>query len=253
MHKLESIEQRVIDWKHLKEIIQAPKDKQCSPTFITYLNPYTATLAYREDYPSNNVDGFVLDGTIATKMFNIFNRKKYRTLSFDFSHAAGDVFSLLEKNQQSVAIIGASKEELDVFTSRIQAMFNNLKIVYSHSGYLNIDTQLEQIIGSLNKEKPDFILLSTGAPLQEFIGCRLREKLTGTKVITTCGAFVSQTVSAKREKYYPVLVDKLCLRWLYRLIKEKHIRKRWLKFYPRFVFLYPIMKSSLLLKRLFKR
>lgn len=239
MRKLERIERKIIDWPDFKNLIVNNNDQ---PKFITYLNPYTSTLAFQNIYDAESVDHFVLDGVITSKYFNIFNRCRYRTLSFDFSHAAGDVFEQLCCHDISLALIGAKPEELDQFEQKLKSRHPDLNIIYTHHGYIKTDAQLSEIVNNLNKAKPKFILLSAGAPLQETLGLKIKNQLTYPAIINTCGAFFSQTVSAKRESYYPPLIDKLSLRWLYRLVKEKHIRKRWLTYYPRFLLCYPILK-----------
>lgn len=243
MDKLVSIEKKVIDWPFFRDLILATSSNALAhPTFITYLNPYTATLAYEEVYHYEEVDHYVLDGAIVSKFYNFFFNQNFRTLSFDFSHAADDVFSLLQEKQLKVAFIGASQADLDVFVNKIEDKYPNLDIALARNGYLNFDQDLAPLIEQLNTIKPNFILISAGAPFQEKVGLAIKSAVNFSPVITTCGAFMSQTANAKRESYYPKWIDKLGLRWLYRLKKEKHIRTRWLKYYPRFALVYPTLK-----------
>jgi N-acetylglucosaminyldiphosphoundecaprenol N-acetyl-beta-D-mannosaminyltransferase len=74
-----------------------------------------------------------------------------------------------------------------------------------------------------------------GVPLQEEFLIDLRDTgWTGTGY--TCGGFFHQ--SARKLEYYPRLFDKLQLRWLYRMIQEPRLAKRYLLDYPKFVFIF---------------
>jgi N-acetylglucosaminyldiphosphoundecaprenol N-acetyl-beta-D-mannosaminyltransferase len=253
MHRINEIESKILDWSHLCDLILSNEGSKNSPNFITYLNPYTATLTYSNIYNYNDIDGFVLDGIITTKLFNLFNRRSYQTLSFDFSHIAGDTFELISKNKLKLAIIGANNSELNKFVDLLKSKYSDLNICFSRDGYFNIDTEINTLVDALNLSQPAFIMLSMGSPLQEKLGILLRGRLKFKTVIMTCGAFVSQTASSGKESYYPYLIDKLSLRWLYRLYKEKHIRMRWIKYYPKFVIIYPILKISSILQGFLKK
>lgn len=246
MKNIKQIESKVIDWSDLKDLISTKGKSSC---VVGYLNPFTSTLLYNQQV--ENCDYYALDGVITTKFFNFFNRKNYRTLSFDFSHVANEVFELIAAKGLSLGIVGAKEAELNRFVSILKNIHPELTINFQRNGYINSDAELEELILNITTIKPDVIILSLGTPLQEKFGVMLKSQESLRSTIIACGAFVSQTAASGGGKYYPPMIDKLSLRWLYRLYKEKHIRKRWLVYYPRFVICYPLLKLFSICKRFF--
>lgn len=87
---------------------------------------------------------------------------------------------------------------------------------------------------NITEINPDFLIVGMGALMQErFL---IKAKLSGFQGIGfTCGGFIHQT-SKNEIEYYPIWADKLNLRFVYRMYKEKHTRKR----YIQAAFLFPI-------------
>ena len=48
----------------------------------------------------------------------------------------------------------------------------------------------------------------------------------------TCGGFLSQCAVSNDLIYYPNLINKLNLRWLYRIFSEAHVLRRFILDYP---------------------
>jgi UDP-N-acetyl-D-mannosaminuronic acid transferase (WecB/TagA/CpsF family) len=81
---------------------------------------------------------------------------------------------------------------------------------------------------------PDIIFIGMGTILQETMAIDLREA-GYTGAIYTCGGFLHQT--KKEINFYPEFIDKLNLRFFYRLVKEEGFFKRSIRTYPEFCFL----------------
>ena len=80
---------------------------------------------------------------------------------------------------------------------------------------------------------PDFLIVGMGVLMQERFLLKVRD--SGYQGIGfTCGGFIHQTAKDEID-YYPGWVDRMNLRFLYRMYKEKHTRKRYIQtalFFP---------------------
>ena len=81
---------------------------------------------------------------------------------------------------------------------------------------------------------PDFLIVGMGALMQEKFLLKVK-KMGYQGIGFTCGGFVHQT-AMNRMHYYPNWVDKMNLRFVYRMYKEKHTRTRYLQA----AFLFPV-------------
>ena len=74
---------------------------------------------------------------------------------------------------------------------------------------------------------PDFLIVGMGMLAQERFLLRVRD--AGFRGIGfTCGGFIHQTARNEID-YYPGWVDRMNLRFLYRMYREKHTRKRYMQ------------------------
>ena len=81
---------------------------------------------------------------------------------------------------------------------------------------------------------PDFLIVGMGALMQEKFLLKVK-KMGYQGIGFTCSGFVHQT-AMNRMHYYPNWVDKMNLRFVYRMYKEKHTRTRYLQA----AFLFPV-------------
>ena len=70
----------------------------------------------------------------------------------------------------------------------------------------------------VRRARPDIIICGMGAPRQEELLLKLKEVRAWKGLGFTCGGYLDQLQQGLH--YYPAAVDKLDLRWLYRLVKE---------------------------------
>jgi N-acetylglucosaminyldiphosphoundecaprenol N-acetyl-beta-D-mannosaminyltransferase len=113
--------------------------------------------------------------------------------------------------------------------------FEYLQIAGFRSGYFLSEEEklieMERII----EINPDYLIVGMGALCQEAFLLEIRDM--GFKGIGfTCGGFIHQT-SKNEIVYYPTWVDKYNIRFLYRMYKESHTRKR----YVRAAFVFPCL------------
>jgi N-acetylglucosaminyldiphosphoundecaprenol N-acetyl-beta-D-mannosaminyltransferase len=117
----------------------------------------------------------------------------------------------------------------------IQYAYPDLQIVYRRAGYFQSESDKLHVCDILKEIKPDMIILGMGTPAQEEYAVYLSDNGVSCFIIT-CGGFFSQT--AKKIDYYNPLINKLGLRWLQRLVQEKHMRKCLLVVAPKKIIRY---------------
>lgn len=182
------------------------------------------------------MDGLFVDGIFMVKCINLFTHLKIRRHSFDYTSLAKELFEYLNTNtSQTIYFIGATQEEIEKTIKIFTTQYPNMNIIGYRNGYFDkeaLENQLKLII----EEKPDFLVVSMGFPLQDEFIVKLKEmKFSG--IAFTSGAFIRQ--SSRGLQYYPNWINKYNLRWLYRLFNEKGMSKRTLrnnfKFVMRFI------------------
>lgn len=199
---------------------------------ILYINPenFTEVCRIRSLYPDRvylRSDGIF--ATFLLKLFKIFPNYAKRQ-SFDFTSLAYSVFDYLQRNDYTLCISGGRESEINSFLGHLFNMFPNLTIKLKIDGYVSEDLIVQEIIES----DCDFYLLSLGSGKQERVTEYLLQR-GFRKPIMVCGAFVLQTARTKNGIYYPRFIQKFNLRFIWRFIKEPHVIKRVIKYYPGFI------------------
>ncbi|MEJ0063686.1 MAG: WecB/TagA/CpsF family glycosyltransferase [Alphaproteobacteria bacterium] len=129
------------------------------------------------------------------------------------SSLAGPFFETLARNNHKLMLIGGQPR-----AGRGSRQKNLRKLSRSASrcadhGYGDIAPKVAAIMN----QSPDAVIVAMGAPRQEMLLLALRD--AGYKgVAITCGGFLNQYL--EKESYYPKWIDKLNLRFAYRLYKE---------------------------------
>ncbi|MBZ0297273.1 MAG: WecB/TagA/CpsF family glycosyltransferase [Anaerolineae bacterium] len=201
---------------------------------ISYVNVYNYIQLRKSPYLVKSINYFTLDGILLVVLVRILFFKKIKRLSPDFSSYFEELFHLCEQKDKKVYFIGASQKEIQKFILVINEKHPRLNIVGSSNGFFQQE-KAETIIDRINILAPDLVFVGLGTPKQE----EFAVQLIGTqfnKTVYTCGAFISQTAK-KGVRYYPKFINKLHLRWFYRLLMEKGLFKRYFILYPLSVFL----------------
>ncbi|MGR5461199.1 WecB/TagA/CpsF family glycosyltransferase [Vibrio alfacsensis] len=218
----------------LDTVSQIVAEKECRA--ISFVNPFSYLEVLKYDSLVRGVDYFFSDGALLSMLHSMFYTKVER-VSFDFSSIANDFLLFLSDKGLSLAIVGATEQEVQVAVSNLKELYPRLNVVYFRDGY--IDDQ-KYFVSSLNKIGPDVVLLGMGAPNQEKMALVLKESLEATSLVITCGGFLTQT-SIKKDYYHPI-VKRLGVRWLQRVIMHGHVRRRVVKDYPVFLLNYLFAK-----------
>ena len=205
-------------------------NKKCR--IYTFLNPVSYLEAIGHENLFCSFDGIFADGSLLVKGIKIAYSKKITRRSSDMTSIAPLLFEHAENNNKTVAIIASHQEEVEKAVENIQKRYPSLKISFFRNGYFNSDQELETEVRHILDISPDFLIIGMGIVLQEKVLKSIRD--AGFKGIGfTCGGFMHQL--GNTEMYYPRWIDKLNIRFLYRMYKEPHTRKR----YAQAAFLFP--------------
>ncbi|AQU81856.1 MULTISPECIES: WecB/TagA/CpsF family glycosyltransferase [unclassified Halomonas] len=173
---------------------------------------------------------FYADGIAVVAYARLFKSKKIVRTSFDDTSIAPIVFKHAVEHGRTVSLVGGTAENISQAAQLLKEKYPGLSVVFVRSGYFASPEEYQQCLKSAAHS--EIVVVGMGAGKQERMLLDLREvgwKGTGF----TCGGYLDQFVHAKGQLYYPVWVDKLNLRWLYRMLKEpKRLLKRYLKDYP---------------------
>lgn len=200
----------------------------------TFLNPVSYLTALDNKKLFEQFDGIFADGSILVAAIKLLYGKSITRRSFDMTSLAPQLLSYAEQNKKTIYIVASKQEQVEKAVGIFKERYPNLQISGYRNGYFTSDSEMDKEAKYITEINPDFLIVGMGALMQEqFL---LKVKLAGFKGIGfTCGGFIHQT-SKDEIEYYPVWADKLNLRFIYRMYKEKHTRKR----YIQAAFLFPI-------------
>ena len=141
-------------------------------------------------------------------------------------------FKMLEecaKSGQSVALVGAKPEVMQLACEKLKEQIPNLNIIYAQDGYFKDD---ERVLNELKEKSPRLILCALGSPKQEFFIRDAKKIMPNSLFIGVGGSFDVWSGCVQRA---PEIWQKLGLEWLYRTIKEPKRFKRIFPTLPLFV------------------
>lgn len=193
----------------------------------TFLNPvsYLSALDHKELFAQ--FDGIFADGSLLVAAIKHVYGKTVTRRSFDMTSLASLLLEYAEKNGKTVYIVASRQEQVERAVEIFKERYPRLMFAGYRNGYFSSEEEMDMEAKHIAEVNPDFVIVGMGILMQErFL---LKVKKAGFKGIGfTCGGFIHQT--AKNEiDYYPAWVDKMNVRFLYRMYKEKHTRKRYLQ------------------------
>lgn len=193
----------------------------------TFLNPVSYLTALDNKKLFEQFDGIFADGSILAVAIKALYGKTITRRSFDMTSLAPELLSYAEKEQKSIYIVASQQEQVKKAVGIFKEHYPNLIFAGYRNGYFNSEKEMDAEAEKITQINPDFLIVGMGALMQEkFL---LKVKKHGFHGIGfTCGGFIHQT-SKNEIEYYPEWADKLNLRFIYRMYKEKHTRKRYIQ------------------------
>lgn len=150
---------------------------------------------------------------------------KERVAGYDFTKR---LFDYLKNTDKTVYFFGAKPGVAELAADKMMEEFKGLKVVGCSNGY---EKDQNKIIESINKVKPDLLLVGLGAPRQEAWISEYMDKVDAKVFVGVGGSFDGFSGTVKRS---PDIYIKLNLEWFHRLISQPTRFVRMLKL-PQFI------------------
>lgn len=192
----------------------------------TYLNPVSYLTALDNKELFSQLDGIFADGGLLVKAIKLVYGKQVTRRSFDMTSMAPELFAYVAKHGKTIYIVASKQEQVEKAVEIFRERYPKVKFAGYRNGYFASESEMDVEAKYIAKLNPDFLIVGMGALMQEkFL---LKVKNAGYQGVGfTCGGFIHQT-SRNEIDYYPAWVDKINLRFVYRMWKEPHTRKRYM-------------------------
>jgi N-acetylglucosaminyldiphosphoundecaprenol N-acetyl-beta-D-mannosaminyltransferase len=192
----------------------------------TFLNPvsYLDALLHQDMFAQ--FDGIFADGSLLVKAIRLLYGKHITRRSFDMTSLAPRVLEYARTNKKSIYIVASKQEQVEGAVSIFQRNYLEVNIVGYRNGCFADEKERDMEAKHIVALNPDFLIVGMKTIIQEeFL---LKVKGAGYQGIGfTCGGFIHQTAKNGND-FYPAWVDRMNLRFLYRMWREPHTRKRYL-------------------------
>lgn len=213
--------------KCIKKIIQTSEiDFFNQGGIYTFLNP-VSYLQLRKTTLLDCFTGVFCDGGILVRFINFFYRGKLKRYSFDMTSLAPVIFQYAVKNNKSIYIIGSDEVSIDKAKKVIEDSYPGILVAGYRHGYFKNEQELIDVINNIMAQDVGIVIAGMGCGLQEKFLLELKSQ-GFDKLAFTCGGFFHQ-LSMSGSVYYPAWINRFNLRFLYRMVKEKHTRLRYIK------------------------
>lgn len=191
----------------------------------SFLNPvsYLDALKHKEIF--RQMDGLFADGSLLVAAIRLLYGEKVTRCSFDMTSVAPLLLDYAQKNHKSIYIVASKQEQVEKAVSIFLNRYPGIIFAGYRNGYFTNEDEQDAEVRHIVALAPDFLIVGMGAIKQEeFL---LKVKDAGFRGIGfTCGGFIHQTAKDQID-YYPAWVDRMNIRFLYRMWKEPHTRKRY--------------------------
>lgn len=195
----------------------------------TFVNPVSYLTARNEKDLFSKFDGIFADGSLLVMAIRLLYGKDVVRRSFDMTSIAPELFSYAEKNGKTIYIVASKQDDVEKAVKDFSCRYPKIKFAGYRNGYFSSEKEMDEEAASICALNPDFLIAGMGIVAQErFL---VKVKNAGYKGIGfTCGGFIHQTaLYAMGTDYYPKIINKMNIRFLYRMYKEPHTRKRYSK------------------------
>lgn len=201
----------------------------------TFLNPYSYLRLRQSVELCAEMDAIFVDGVSLVILLRLAGIR-VRRCSMDMTSLAPGVLMRAAADNRTIYFVGGplgvAKNAADILRREI-----DLPAVEALAGYFDTSAHRDSAISKIAADRDSLVLVGMGAGVQEQFMIDLRRQ-GHSGLVYSCGGFFHQTVMAGRPKYYPRWVDRIHLRWLWRMVKEPQLISRYLIGYPRAVVRY---------------
>jgi len=177
----------------------------------------------------------ICDGSVIAKILGLIHRK---ALS---SYVGADLFmNFVQMHRYRQFFLGNNKEVLSGLKTNLSRIDPSIEqMTFMELPFKDVEQfEYELIADQINKDKPDIIWVSLGAPKQEFFMSYLNPHIN-QGVMFGFGAIFNFNSGVGKVKRAPKLLRKFYLEWLYRAFNEpkKNVPRYWrfVKILPRLI------------------
>lgn len=135
---------------------------------------------------------------------------------------------LSSEKEYKIFLYGAQCDTLLLVKKALKDRYENLNIVGAIDGF---DKNINKVIKTINKKKPDILFVALGSPKQEYFIYNNLDKLNCKVFMGVGGSF---DVISGKVKRAPIWMQEKGLEWLYRLLKNPKRIIRQIKLVPFF-------------------
>ncbi len=226
---------------NISEVIDFVKRKpEHKAILVSFINPHAFYLASKNEQYSNllkEYDIILPDGVAVKKALAKVHKVPCERISFDSTSLALPIFEWAEKEQKSIILVGGEPGITAQAAEQIKKSYPSLSIISTLDGY----TPKDELTKEISSQSPDIVICGMGAPHQEELLLLL--KTSGWKGVGfTCGGYFDQLSSGMQ--YYPQWIDRLNIRFLYRIYKEP--RRLWRRYFIEYRVFIKLYINSLL-------
>lgn len=196
--------------------------KKEKKTFIVTANPETFIFGESDD----ELNRILLDKNVVKVPDGIGIVKAARMLNYPVTERitgidiANELLKLLNKQQKSLYLFGASKDVIKQMVKVINNQYKNINLLGYSDGYVQ---DKDTVFDNISKLHPDVVLVALGIPAQEKLIYKHLNKFNKGIFVGVGGSF---DVISGYKKRAPKVFIKLNLEWLYRILKEPKRIKR---------------------------
>jgi len=201
----------------------------------TFINPFSF-LVLKKEVPCELIEQFSIyvDGESLAALSRNLGRNNTRRFSFDDTSIAPLVFNYAVENSLKIGLIGSSEINIAVAADLIKTRYQFRQVQFHH-GYYQAEEE-DSVLSTFIDV--DIVIFAMGTPKQELALTRLRS-LGWSGTGYTCGGFLDQLVESGGAAYYPEFIDRLNLRWAYRIFKEpRRLWRRYFLEYPKGIVIF---------------
>jgi N-acetylglucosaminyldiphosphoundecaprenol N-acetyl-beta-D-mannosaminyltransferase len=149
---------------------------------------------------------------------------------------AAEVLRNAAIEKMGIYLVGSENGVVEAAAGRLADAFPGLRIAGARSGFFSSEYERQLEIQAIVSKKPGMVIVGMGVPRQERFLIDLRDA-GWIGMGYTCGGFLHQTARRGTE-YYPRWIDRMNLRWLYRMIDEPRLIQRYFVLYPKFLVVF---------------
>lgn len=193
---------------------------------FSYVNPvsYLDAMDHKELFSS--MDGLFVDGSLMTAAVHICYGKHITRRSPDMVGFFPEVFEYASKWNKSICVVGSSQQQMETAVKKFSTWYPGIVWKKCRNGYFSGEQEMKDYAAEIAKEQPDYLICGMGSVMQEKFLLFCKEG-GYNGVGFCCGGFIRQIAENDKDTYYPAWINRMNLRFLYRMYKEPHTRKRY--------------------------